>query len=164
MRFIGLQKRRHTARGDDELVLTDEALIVRDLGSRNGTFLNGERIQTAHVQTGSTLRVGDVDLVVSEAPAHISVPDIAVAAPPPPATFMEDGSPCCARHPGVEAKVQCSSCQDVFCTGCVRKLCVAGGTPRMFCPACGNTCQPLSPTARQAKRGWLGRIVDVFTK
>ena len=147
-----------------ELVLTEEALTVRDLGSRNGTFLNGERIQTAHVQSGSTLRVGDVDLIVAEAPAHISVPDIPLAPLPPPATFMEDGSPCCARHPGVEATLQCTACQGVFCTGCVRKLCVAGGIPRMFCPDCGNTCQPIVPKPKAAKRGWLGRIVDVFTK
>ena len=147
-----------------ELVLTDEALIVRDLGSRNGTYLNGDRIQTAHVQTGSMLRVGDVEMIVSEAPAQISVPDIALPAPPAPPTFMSDGSPCCSRHAGLEATLQCTACQSVFCAACVRKLCVAGGTPRTFCPDCGNTCQALVPRGKEARRGWLGRIMDVFTK
>lgn len=38
-------------------------LEVRDLGSTNGTFVNGNRIETATLASGDTLRVGRVELV-----------------------------------------------------------------------------------------------------
>jgi transcriptional regulator with AAA-type ATPase domain len=63
-----------------ELVLSDRAvserhcrlepcgqgLLVRDLGSRNGTVVNGVRIETAFVQRGAHIRVGRSDLYVVE--------------------------------------------------------------------------------------------------
>jgi pSer/pThr/pTyr-binding forkhead associated (FHA) protein len=39
-------------------------LEVKDLGSTNGTFVNGERIETAHLAAGDKLQVGRVELVV----------------------------------------------------------------------------------------------------
>lgn len=38
-------------------------LEVRDLESTNGTFVNGERVQTARLGAGDRLRVGRVELV-----------------------------------------------------------------------------------------------------
>lgn len=35
-------------------------IIVEDLGSQNGTFVNGERIRKAALQSGDTLRIGSV--------------------------------------------------------------------------------------------------------
>ena len=43
--------------------LPDGGLEVRDLESTNGTFLNGERIQTARVSPGDKLGVGRMELV-----------------------------------------------------------------------------------------------------
>lgn len=146
-----------------ELLVMDDALLVRDLGSRNGTFVNGERVQVSQVHTGQTLRLGEVDMFVEEAPVRITVPDVALPEQAK-ATFMPDGSPCCLHHPGVAARVQCSNCQQVFCSGCVRELRVAGGMPRRFCPDCGGYCDPIPANTVKAKRGWLGRLKDVFTK
>ena len=38
-------------------------LEVRDLGSTNGTFVNGRRVETACLTSGDTLSVGRVDLM-----------------------------------------------------------------------------------------------------
>ena len=43
--------------------LPDGGLEVRDLESTNGTFINGERIQTGRLAPGGRLGVGRVELV-----------------------------------------------------------------------------------------------------
>jgi pSer/pThr/pTyr-binding forkhead associated (FHA) protein len=43
------------------------ALEVEDLGSTNGTFVNGQRISRRALGEGDRLRVGGVELVVSRA-------------------------------------------------------------------------------------------------
>lgn len=40
-------------------------LEVRDLDSTNGTFVNDERIDTAHLEPGDRLRIGRVELLAS---------------------------------------------------------------------------------------------------
>jgi len=39
-----------------------EGLVVRDSGSANGVYLNGKRVDTARLQPGDTLRLGDARL------------------------------------------------------------------------------------------------------
>ena len=86
-----------------EVWVTNEALLVRDLGSSNGTYVDDSPVQEAQVLDGQTLRLGDVELVVAEAPAIISVPDLPLPAAALP-TFMPDGSPCCFRHATARTK------------------------------------------------------------
>ncbi len=47
------------------VVADDERLEVEDLGSTNGTFVNGRRIRRAVLANGDRLRVGPVELVVT---------------------------------------------------------------------------------------------------
>ncbi len=69
-----------------ELVLSDRAvserhcrlepcgqgLLVRDLGSCNGTVVNGVRVETAFVQRGAHIRIGRSDLYVVERESDVS--------------------------------------------------------------------------------------------
>jgi adenylate cyclase len=55
--------RRHA-----ELVGAHDHLVVRDLGSRNGTFRNGVRVQTARLRAGDTVTFGVVAVRVLAAP------------------------------------------------------------------------------------------------
>ena len=48
-----------------QLTATDDALHVKDLGSTNGTFVNGARVNTAELKNGDTLAVGRLELTVS---------------------------------------------------------------------------------------------------
>ena len=48
-----------------QLTATTDSLQVTDLGSTNGTFVNGTRVQKATLHEGDRLSVGRVDLIVS---------------------------------------------------------------------------------------------------
>jgi pSer/pThr/pTyr-binding forkhead associated (FHA) protein len=52
--------RRHA-----EFSITDSTVTLRDLDSKNGTYVNGERIQTCNVLSGQELRFGGVSLWVA---------------------------------------------------------------------------------------------------
>ena len=47
------------------LVVLDNELIVENLGSTNGTFINDRLVERATLKTGDRLRVGRVELVIS---------------------------------------------------------------------------------------------------
>lgn len=51
----------------------EDELVVEDLGSSNGTFLNGEKIRRADLAPGDVLTVGDVPLqvVIDGHPAEV---------------------------------------------------------------------------------------------
>lgn len=80
---------------DDESISRDHAAIIRgpfgfeiqDLGSVNGTLLEGSPIARSPLRTGQRLRLGEVSLRVERAPAPALVP---VA---PPALAPVDGDP-----------------------------------------------------------------------
>src|SRR5215472_5768915 len=52
---------------------------IRDLGSNNGTFLNGQRINAGVLADGDKIRIGDTILSFSESDV-LSVPDNGVMA------------------------------------------------------------------------------------
>jgi S1-C subfamily serine protease len=72
----GKASRRHAALR----VLPDGRATLYDLGSSNGTFVNGRRIQSTLLQGGEQIQIGDTVLVADGAAAA----QPAVAAPPPP--------------------------------------------------------------------------------
>jgi pSer/pThr/pTyr-binding forkhead associated (FHA) protein len=51
-------------------------LKIRDLGSRNGTYLNGKRIEEAEAQAGDYIKVGPLEfaLQIDGRPENISIP------------------------------------------------------------------------------------------
>jgi pSer/pThr/pTyr-binding forkhead associated (FHA) protein len=49
------------------LTLQPDGLLVEDLESTNGTFVNGERVRTLLLRSGDALRVGRVEFSVREA-------------------------------------------------------------------------------------------------
>ncbi|HXB60625.1 MAG TPA: FHA domain-containing protein, partial [Candidatus Acidoferrales bacterium] len=73
-----------------EILLRGNDIVVRDLGSTNGTFINGEKITGEGVlKPGQTLRLGNVELKLdapgapgAPAPASGSAPAPAPATPP----------------------------------------------------------------------------------
>src|SRR6266511_548947 len=51
-----------------QLSASGDALHVKDLGSTNGTFVNGRRVRSAELQDGDRLAVGRVEVKVSRQP------------------------------------------------------------------------------------------------
>jgi DNA-binding NtrC family response regulator len=61
-----------------ELCASPLGLRVRDLGSRNGTYVNGVRIERAYLDDDATLTLGGTELTVSvEAPDRMALPSAA---------------------------------------------------------------------------------------
>jgi pSer/pThr/pTyr-binding forkhead associated (FHA) protein len=55
--------------------------IAEDLGSRNGTYVNAQRVKKRLLQPGDRLRVGQTEFEYS--PAAAGAPDAAASAPAP---------------------------------------------------------------------------------
>ncbi len=59
-------KDRHVSRLHCELTVREDGLWVRDLGSRNGTWLDGIQVVEARVpERGAALKVGETDIAIS---------------------------------------------------------------------------------------------------
>ncbi len=65
-----------------EVVATDRGVLVRDLGSRNGTFLGETRIGEVYLVAPVVLKLGDSSLeFVPSLPGHVDVPEVAQFGP-----------------------------------------------------------------------------------
>jgi len=67
-----------------EIFLQGSKLLVRDLNSTNGTFINGDRITEAVLLPGQILRFGQVELKIDDGQS--------LAAPPTPAASRPDAT------------------------------------------------------------------------
>jgi len=74
-----------------EVLLRGDDVVIRDLNSTNGTFINGEKISEAILKVGQTLRLGQIELRLemegmsapSPAPTTAPAPSAPSAAPMP---------------------------------------------------------------------------------
>jgi predicted component of type VI protein secretion system len=68
-----------------EIVLRGSEVLIRDLNSTNGTFINGEKITEGVLKPGQTLRLGQIELRLETggAGAPSSTPPPGSAAPSP---------------------------------------------------------------------------------
>lgn len=67
-----------------EILLRGTEILIRDLNSTNGTFINGEKISEAVLKPGQTLRFGQVELKIDDGkPATTTAAPAPVSAPAP---------------------------------------------------------------------------------
>lgn len=66
-----------------EILLRGSDIVVKDLGSTNGSFINGEKITEAVLKPGQTLRLGNIDLRL-DVPGVTPAPAAPAPASPPP--------------------------------------------------------------------------------
>ena len=154
-----------------EIVVSEDSVLVRDLGSTNGTYIDGQPVQEAQLTSGQILRLGSAELRLESTPAtepaHIAIPELKFERPPSSET-LADGSLSCLNHREVRAIVRCVKCQKVFCEDCVHVLRLAGGKTRTFCPSCSGPCEPLPgaslPTAplKPKKQSLFGRLTQTI--
>jgi hypothetical protein len=129
-----------------EIVVKQQSIVVRDLGSSNGTFVDGRQITEGLLAPGSVLRLGSFELKLEEQADSLSAAVPAPTATPEPLTpepLLPDGRRACGKHSDTHAAFECPRCQTAFCSECVRVLRLTGGEARMFCPHCSGLCQPL---------------------
>jgi len=74
-----------------ELNLEKGRLRLRDLGSRNGTYINGRRVDQSDVAPGDKIQIGPVTFAVQidNQPAELSTPDSVILQPPEHLTVPE---------------------------------------------------------------------------
>ena len=68
-----------------EILLRGADIVIKDLNSTNGTFINGDKISEIVLQPGQVLRFGQVELKIDDgkpvsAQSHVSAPAPAPAA------------------------------------------------------------------------------------
>jgi len=68
-----------------EILLRGTDVVVKDLDSTNGSFINGEKITEAILKPGQTLRLGQVDLRLDDGTPLPPPPAAAAAGAPAPA-------------------------------------------------------------------------------
>lgn len=145
-----------------ELILGDNCLSVRDPGSTNGTFINGERITEGTLEAGQTLALGDVELLVETTEVRIAIPQFDVPIPAPP-VVLTDGGITCRRHPEARATHQCSYCREVLCDSCVTRLRRRGGKVLKLCSLCSHQVERIGgePKKKKSLLGFLNNTVKL---
>ena len=133
-----------------EIELADDGVVVRDCGSANGTYLDGQRIKEARLSAGQVLHLGEVELLVETTEVTIAIPHFEMPRPAPP-VVLSDGSLLCPRHPKARATHQCTHCREVLCDACVHRLRRRGGKLMRFCPLCSHPCLPLGGEKQKKK-------------
>jgi len=150
-----------------EIIVSDETILVRDLGSTNGTYINGQPVREAVLLHGQTLHLGRVEMSLDMNPVEISIPTFSTAQTLE--AFLSDGAPACANHQSSHAVVECKECQKKFCDLCIHQIRRVGGAALILCPSCGGHCQSIvradAPAGRRKSRigSWLGGITAKMT-
>ncbi|HYG21990.1 MAG TPA: FHA domain-containing protein [Verrucomicrobiae bacterium] len=142
-----------------ELVLSDTGVVLRDLESTNGTFVNDERIREVTLLPGHALRFGDVELFVESTEAHVAIPKFANTELPAPPKVSLEGAMICPKHPHAPVAFQCTACMEVMCNACVHRLRRKGGkNVLLLCPVCSQPVKLISEPDKQKKRSFLARV------
>jgi len=146
-----------------EIVLGDGELIVRDCGSTNGTFVDGEPIGQARLSAGQILRLGDVELLVESTDVKIAIPKFETVRPVAPPIVLTDGSLVCPRHKHATVTHQCTHCREVMCDECVHRLRRRGGKLLKLCPVCSHKVESITGEKKKKKSflGFLQRTVKM---
>lgn len=145
-----------------------ERVLVRDLGSTNGTYVNGRTITETELPPGGTLSVGGMEFVVEGIAGHglVGIGQGVEPGPrlPPPPRFTPGGDPSCVNHPETPALFRCPKCGEQFCGDCIRILGRRGGRQHAYCSLCHAECVAVHPAggAVPAAGGWLSKLTQTL--
>lgn len=153
-----------------ELWIMKERVLVRDLGSTNGTFVDGRPVTETELPVRGRLSVGGVEFTVEGIPGRdsggSSAEDTAGLVPPAPPRFTADGEPSCVNHRTVAAGFRCPKCGEQFCRACIRLLGRRGGRQHPYCPLCHAECVPVLARKgggdRDGDGGWLAKLTQTL--
>lgn len=116
-----------------ELHLTEQRVVVRDLGSLNGTWVDGTQIDEVSLESGQTLQVGLVRFTL--------LGELDGQTP-----FHEQGN---NAHPAL-GELHCDRCGHHFHAKAASGRRV-GKEILQFCPKCGSQCGGTATKSRQPK-------------
>lgn len=76
-----------------EILLRGSDVVVKDLNSTNGTFINGEKISESILKPGQTLRLGQIELQLLTEGMPVPPPSAAPSPAPGPVPAAPAGTP-----------------------------------------------------------------------
>lgn len=140
-----------------EIEMAGDALIVRDCGSTNGTFVDGEPIVSARLTTGRSLRLGEVELIAESTDIAIGIPRFQIQPDCAPPVVLADGSLLCPRHSQRTSTYHCLYCRELMCNECVRRLRRRGGKTLTLCCKCSRPCERIGGEPKK-KKSFIERL------
>src|SRR6266850_6682507 len=134
-----------------QIVVDNGNVVLKDLGSTNGTYVNRAPVQETPLQPGQVIHLGGVEMMFQgdmPASATVTETEMMPAPPlPPPITITPHAAPAapgtvtasgnCTFHPRTAGRYLCNKCRHFFCELCVATRTVPGGQ-RKFCRQCGT--------------------------
>lgn len=148
-----------------EIILQDSGVILRDLESTNGTFVDNEPVQQAQLSPGQIVRLGDVELLVETIDCTIAIPKFSNPELPAPPVVRKDGAMMCERHSHAPVTHRCTVCQETMCEACVHRLRRKGSKKVLWlCPICSGLVEPIGGPVKPKKKSLLERIVGETVK
>lgn len=75
-----------------EIILRGNDVVVKDLNSTNGTYINGEKVTEAVLKPGQVLKLGQVELRLEGKDGAGAPPAGKAATPPPPPKKSQTGT------------------------------------------------------------------------
>lgn len=142
-----------------EVEVSSNGVLLRDCGSTNGTFLNGDPVDEAWLMRGQEVRLGDVELFVESTEVNVAIPKFERERPKAP-IVLDDGLLVCSRHPQEPATYRCTHCKEAMCNHCVRIMRIKGGQPLFLCPLCSHKCEPIVGAVGPKKKGFFASLAD----
>ncbi len=162
------------------IVVDNANIVIKDLGSTNGTFVNHAPVREAALRIGQTIRLGNLEMIlcadapkgearhpVSAAPAaathhrppvagHITSSTLALPVSVP---SLAAGSQFCKFHPRTPARFLCDQCHRFYC-----ELCVNTRGRQEFCRTCGVECVPIQVQIHvpPPPKGFYARLPGAF--
>lgn len=148
-----------------EIVLQEGGVLLRDLESTNGTFVNGTAVREVKLSPGEIVRLGDVELLVETTDFTIAIPKFSNPELPAPPVVTEEGSLICPRHKHAHVTHQCTKCQEVMCDACVHRLRRKGSKKTlMLCPICSGSVELIGGPVKTKKKSLFERLVGETVK
>jgi pSer/pThr/pTyr-binding forkhead associated (FHA) protein len=151
-----------------EVIFSDADVLVRDLNSTNGTFIDGEQIREGSIRFGQLLQIGTIEMKLEEPlptqqESAVNVPELRVG-PLATSIVLPDGALACANHSEIPGQFKCTVCQQALCGSCVRIIRRVSGGTMVFCSLCAGACEPLQPPLRPAveRKTFLGRLTQTL--
>ena len=147
-----------------ELLLENDSVRVRDLGSTNGTFIDDLKTTEGELHPENILRLGNVGFAVQEVAVTPAMETPRAEQPASsPGTTQVDLAPACSYHNGVRAAYRCENCGGCFCAECITVVGQGKFEATTVCPVCNGQCYPLlSQAPEQHRRSILGRLTDTL--
>lgn len=146
-----------------EIVVAENVVRVRDLGSTNGTYIDDVKVDEGLLRPENVLRLGNVRLALDE----VAVTPMCHV-PPTTVDRSEEAAqveiaPSCAYHSADRASYRCENCGGALCSRCVVVIGKSKFGATTMCPMCNGQCYALpSQDSPQQKPGLLGRLTQTL--